>query len=116
MNSKALQSNAALFEPLIPSMNAQFFHFRFEGGRFQAEYFRRTPLPSYPPMRRLQHVAKVLCVDFIQPSQIRFSYPAEHSGVRREERGRCLESGCVRLRCEAPGHDRARNISGTRAS
>ena len=56
-----LQSLEVLFTPA----NAQLSHSCFQGRRFQAKHFGRTPLPPDPPVGRLQHVAKVLRVDFI---------------------------------------------------
>lgn len=48
---------------------ASFFISRFQRRRFQAENLCSTLLPPHPPMGRLQHFAKVLGVDFIQPAQ-----------------------------------------------
>ena len=63
-------STSKYLEILFAAANAQLFHSRLERRCFEAEHFRGTSLPPYPPMRRLQYVAEVLGVDFIEPPQV----------------------------------------------
>src|SRR5262249_2578130 len=67
---RRLWSSSNCLEVLFAAAYAQLLHSRFQSRWFEAEHFRGTPSPPHSPVSRLQHFAKILGIDFIEPSQI----------------------------------------------